>query len=106
MCDAVFNRLATIRDLKEGSTGLLDASANVRKNILDLLKSRVVCGEDRQICHASADLAHRVTALLRAVSATAEDHDETLRMILAQSLKKALHADCIVRVIDDHAALL
>ena len=87
------------------TAGLLNAAADIRNDILHLFKPGVVCGDDGQIRHAAANLPHRVTTVLRAVSTAAKDYYQTLRMVLLRC-QKALHADCVVGVVYDDAALL
>ena len=46
MGDAVGNGFLPVRDFDEFSAGFLDAAADIRNDILHLLKAGVVCGDD------------------------------------------------------------
>ena len=63
MGDAVGNGFLPVRDFDEFSAGFLDAAADIRNDILHLLKAGVICSDDGKICHAAADLTHGITAV-------------------------------------------
>ena len=62
--DAVLDSLPAVRDLHISSACLLNASSDIRDNILRLLVPGVVGGDDAQIRQLSADLSHGVTPVL------------------------------------------
>ena len=99
------DRLPSVRDHDVLSVCLRETHLDILDDILVLLKTRVVGCNDAEICHLSANLTHGISAILRTVSAAAEYADEALRMIISQCREQTLHADRVVGVIHDHAAL-
>ena len=73
MIHRVVQCVQTVRDLHKLCirVALVHAHTDVRKDIFHLLKAVVVLGEDGEIGHLGADLAHAVAAQLGAVAAAA-----------------------------------
>ena len=77
----------------------------IRNNILYLFKAVVVLGEDGEIGHLGADLAHAVAAQLGAVAAAAEHHHQPVRVIRPQGGEQALGGDLVVGVVQQDGEL-
>lgn len=72
MKDGVTDCFFSIGDLDIFSVGLLDAALNVIQDVLRLLKTRIIEGDDREISQSSGDLRHLETASFGAVSTAAK----------------------------------
>ncbi len=84
---------------------LVHAHADIGKDVLHLFKAVVVLGEDGEIGHLGADLAHAVAAQLGAVAAAAEHHHQTVGLVGPQSGEQAFGGHLVVGVIQQDGEL-
>ena len=84
MKDAVADGFPAVRDLNKLSACLFNTSADIRNDIFYFLIAGIICCNDTQICHLSADLSHGITAVLRTVSTAAEHTYQTFWLIIPE----------------------
>ena len=107
MIHRVVQCVQTVRDFHELGVriALVHAHADVGEDVLHLLKAVVVLGEDGEVGHLGADLAHAVAAQLGAVAAAAEHHHEAVGLVGPQGGQQALGGDLVVGVVQQDGEL-